>query len=171
MATCSAKGLDLGREGFAAELAALLAGASKGLDFPLIALWQVAGLAAAAFLSALLCLQRQSLVGVGWPGIAALQSVGTQLDPRFQILPELAAAFVSAGLPTPQSRTDRLEGAERWMPDTIRTLAPQMRALGLRIDSLGDLETLYQRLLDEVPSQGRSAPLPSIVGTWAHKPT
>ena len=86
MATCSAKGLDLGREGFAAELAALLAGASKGLDFPLIALWQVAGLAAAAFLSALLCLQRQSLIGVGWPGIAALRSVGTQLDQRFQIL-------------------------------------------------------------------------------------
>jgi ubiquinone/menaquinone biosynthesis C-methylase UbiE len=84
--------------------------------------------------------------------------------------PELAAAFVRAGLPTPQSRTDRLEGAERWMPDTIRSLAPQMRALGLPIDSLGDLETLYQRLLDEVASQGRSAPLPSIVGTWAHKP-
>jgi hypothetical protein len=85
--------------------------------------------------------------------------------------PELAATFVRAGLPTPQSRIDRLEGAERWMPDTIRSLAPQMRALGLPIDSLGDLETLYQRLLDEVASQGRSAPLPSIVGAWAHKPT
>jgi len=75
-----------------------LAGASKGLDFPLIALWQVAGLAAAAFLSALLCLQRQSLVGVGWPGIAALQSVGTQLDPRFQILHAAPGDFGHAPL-------------------------------------------------------------------------
>src|SRR5438067_114545 len=77
---------------------ALLAGASKGLDFPLIALWQVAGLAAAAFLSALLCLQRQSLVGVGWPGIAALQSVGTQLAPRFPILHAAPGDFGHAPL-------------------------------------------------------------------------
>jgi hypothetical protein len=84
--------------------------------------------------------------------------------------PELAAAFVKAGLLTPQSRTDRLEGAERWMPDTIRSLAPQMRTLGLPLESLGDLETLYQRLLDEAASQGRAAPLPSIVGTWARMP-
>src|SRR5437764_9239671 len=75
-----------------------LAGASKGLDFPLIALWQVAGLAAAAFLSALLCLQRQSLIGVGWPGIAALRSVGTQLDQRFQILTRRRANFGHAPL-------------------------------------------------------------------------
>lgn len=83
---------------------------------------------------------------------------------------ELAAAFVSAGLPPPQSQTVRLDGAERWMPDTIRSLVPQMRTLGLPLGSLGDLETLYQRLLDEAASQGRPVPLPSIVGTWVRKP-
>lgn len=85
--------------------------------------------------------------------------------------PELAAAFVRAGLPPPESRTDRLEGAERWMPDSLRSLAPQMHALRVPVDSLGDLETLYQRLLDEAISHKRPVPLPSIVGTWVHKPS
>lgn len=57
------------------------------------------------------------------------------------------------------------------MPDTIRSLAPQMRVLGLPIDSLGDLETLFQRLLDEIASQNRSAPLPCIVSTWGQMST
>jgi hypothetical protein len=35
------------------------------------------------------------------------------------------------------------------MPDTIRSLVPQMRALNLPVDSLGDLETLYEQLLAE----------------------
>ena len=86
MTTCSAKALTLAEKVSERNSPPCSSAAFKRLDFPLIALWQVAGLAAAAFLSALLCLQRQLLVGVGQPGIAALQSVGTQLDQRFQIL-------------------------------------------------------------------------------------
>jgi SAM-dependent methyltransferase len=83
---------------------------------------------------------------------------------------ELPAAFVKAGLPQPESRTDRLEGTDWWMSETIRSLVPQMRALNLPIDSLGDLETLGQRLLDEVRLSKRPMPLRPIVGTWVHKP-
>ena len=84
--------------------------------------------------------------------------------------PELPAAFVGAGLPEPQVRNDTLAGAERWMPDVIHTLAPQMRAIGLPLASLGDLNTLYDRLLDEAASRNAAVPLPAIVGAWTRKP-
>jgi SAM-dependent methyltransferase len=84
---------------------------------------------------------------------------------------ELAAAFISAGLPEPASRIDRLEGTEWWLSETIRSLVPQMHALNLSLDSLGDLETLDQRLSEEVSVSKRPVPLRSTVGAWVHKTT
>ena len=84
--------------------------------------------------------------------------------------PDLAATFVAAGLPTPAVHTDTLVGAERWMPDVIQTLAPQMRALNLAVGSLGNLSTLYDRLLQEAESHHVPPPLPAILGAWARKP-
>ena len=83
---------------------------------------------------------------------------------------DLPATFVAAGLPTPAVRTDTLVGAERWMPDVIQTLAPQMRALDLAVGSLGDLSTLCDRLLKEAEAHHVRAPLPAILGAWARKP-
>jgi SAM-dependent methyltransferase len=83
---------------------------------------------------------------------------------------DLTATFVAAGLPRPEVRTDTLVGAERWMPDVIQTLAPQMRALKLALDSLGNLGTLYDRLLEEAGSHHVSPPLPAILGAWTRKP-
>ena len=65
---------------------------------------------------------------------------------------------------------DTLVGAERWMPDVIQTLAPQMRALDLPVGSLGDLDTLYERLIEEAESRTVPPPLPAIIGAWARKP-
>ena len=84
---------------------------------------------------------------------------------------ELAAAFISAGLPEPESRTDRLERTEWWLSETIRSLVPQMTALQLPVDSLGELDTLEQRLLEEVSLSDQPIPLRSIVGVWVHKTT
>lgn len=84
--------------------------------------------------------------------------------------PDLPAAFVNAGLPEPETQTDTLVGAERWMPDVIQTLAPQTHALNLPLASLGDLSTLYERLLEEASSLNASVPLPAMVGAWARKP-
>jgi len=92
----------------------------------------------------------------------------TGANPR--IGSELAAAFISAGLPEPESRIDRLDGTEWWLSETIRSLVPQMRALDLSLDSLGELATLAQRLLEEVSLSKRAVPLRSIVGIWVHKP-
>jgi SAM-dependent methyltransferase len=83
---------------------------------------------------------------------------------------DLPATFVAAGLPEPQVHADTLTGAERWMPDVIQSLAPQMRALDLPVDSLGDLETLYERLIGEAASRGVPPPLPAIIGAWTRKP-
>ena len=83
---------------------------------------------------------------------------------------DLPATFQAAGLPEPALQTDTLVGAERWMPDVIQTLAPQMRALNLPLGSLGDLRTLYERLLEEAASRNVPPPLPAIIGAWSLKP-
>jgi SAM-dependent methyltransferase len=83
---------------------------------------------------------------------------------------DLPGTFVAAGLPRPEVRTDTLVGAEQWMPDVLQTLAPQMRALNLALDSLGNLSTLYKRLLEEAEAYRVPPPLPAILGAWAHKP-
>ena len=82
---------------------------------------------------------------------------------------DLSATFLAAGLPEPAVRTDTLVGAERWMPDVIQTLAPQMRALNLTLGSLGNLSTLYERLLEEAESRHVPPPLPAIISAWARK--
>lgn len=83
---------------------------------------------------------------------------------------DLSATFLAAGLPTPAVHTDTLIGAERWMPDVIQTLAPKMLTLNLAVGSLGDLDTLYDRLLKEAESHSVPPPLPAILGAWACKP-
>jgi SAM-dependent methyltransferase len=83
---------------------------------------------------------------------------------------DLSATFAAAELPEPALQTDTLSGAERWMPDVIQSLAPQMRALDLPLDSLGDLSTLYERLIEEAKSQTVPPPLPAIIGAWARMP-
>jgi SAM-dependent methyltransferase len=83
---------------------------------------------------------------------------------------DLPAAFLSAGLPEPETHTDVLVGAERWMPDVLQSLAPQARTLGLSLASIGDLSTLYQRLVDEAESRHAPVPLPAMTGAWARKP-
>jgi SAM-dependent methyltransferase len=83
---------------------------------------------------------------------------------------DLSATFAAAGLPEPALQTETLVGAERWMPDVIQSLAPQMRALDLPVASLGDLGTLYERLIEEAKSHGVPPPLPAIIGAWARMP-
>jgi SAM-dependent methyltransferase len=82
---------------------------------------------------------------------------------------DLSATFVAAGLPTPTVHTYRLVGAERWMPDVIQTLVPEMRALDLAVGSLGNLSTLYDRLLEEAESHRVPPPLPAMIGAWTRK--
>jgi SAM-dependent methyltransferase len=83
---------------------------------------------------------------------------------------DLTATFVAAGLPEPVLQMDTLIGAERWMPDVIQSLAPQMRAFDLPLGRLGNLSTLYERLIEEADLRRVTPPLPAIIGAWARKP-
>jgi ubiquinone/menaquinone biosynthesis C-methylase UbiE len=84
--------------------------------------------------------------------------------------PDLRSAFRGAGLPEPETHTDILIGAERWMPDVLQSLAPKIQALSLSFEGVGDLRTLYQRLLEEAESRNVPAPLPAMVSAWVRKP-
>jgi SAM-dependent methyltransferase len=84
---------------------------------------------------------------------------------------DLPAAFRGAGLLEPETHVDVLVGAERWMPEVLQSLAPQIQALNLSLEAVGDLSTLYQRLIEEAEARNIPAPLPAMVGTWARNPT
>jgi ubiquinone/menaquinone biosynthesis C-methylase UbiE len=83
---------------------------------------------------------------------------------------QLSAAFVGAGLPEPETETYTLTGSERWMSDCLISLQPQIEALGIPFEHLGELNTLQQRLMQEASARGRPVPLPEMVGAWARVP-
>jgi ubiquinone/menaquinone biosynthesis C-methylase UbiE len=82
----------------------------------------------------------------------------------------LSAAFVGAGLPEPETETYTLTGSEPWMSDALLSLRPQIEALGIPFQHLGDLGTLQERLMAEVRARGQEVPLPQMVGAWARVP-
>lgn len=84
--------------------------------------------------------------------------------------PALSRVFQEAGLPAPFTRTDTLLGAEEWMPDVLRSLRPQFLRFNLPFESLGDFDTLPQRLKGELAGSNSVAPLPSLVSAWSRKP-
>lgn len=98
--------------------------------------------------------------------VEVFQRTGTNTE----MGPDLPAAFMNAGLPEPRTQTDTLNGAERWMPDVLQSLAPQIEAFDLPLGPLGDLNTLYERLLQETASRDVPAPLPAMTGVWARRP-
>ena len=96
-----------------------------------------------------------------------LRRSGTDLEMR-NSLPRI---FQEAGLPAPVVQVDRLIGAELWLPDSLQSLRPTMRQLGLSLEPLGDFDTLHERLTREVSALKASVPLPSIVSAWCRTPT
>ena len=56
------------------------------------------------------------------------------------------------------------------MPDVLQSLAPHMEALKLPLDPIGNLNTLYERLLDEAAARNAPVPLPAILGAWVRRP-
>jgi ubiquinone/menaquinone biosynthesis C-methylase UbiE len=87
--------------------------------------------------------------------------------------PALYRVFQEAGLPGPIMRLEMLMGKD---PDLaiffytlICTLRPQIQYLDLSIESLGNLDTLVERLQNEVYLSNSVASLPACVGAWARK--
>jgi ubiquinone/menaquinone biosynthesis C-methylase UbiE len=89
---------------------------------------------------------------------------------------KLHQAFVSAGLPAPQMILGaRIEGgpnspAYEYVVQTVRSLLPMMEQLGVAKAEEVQIETLAQRMRDEVTSGGGVIVIPPLVGAWARKP-
>jgi SAM-dependent methyltransferase len=103
-------------------------------------------------------------------GASLLVEVFQRSGTNTEMGPALSRVFQEAGLPAPSMRTDTLHGAERWMPDCLHSLRPEMEKFGLPVKSLGDFETLLQRLQTEVQAFNTTTPLPDLVSVWSRKP-
>ena len=104
-------------------------------------------------------------------GAALMNETFRRTGANTRMGPDLPETFVRAGLPEPHTRTVTLTGAERWMPDVLVSLVPQIRALELPLASLGNLDTLTLRLMEEAASRKVPAPLPELTSAWARKPS
>jgi 2-polyprenyl-3-methyl-5-hydroxy-6-metoxy-1,4-benzoquinol methylase len=84
----------------------------------------------------------------------------------------LFRTFVEAGLPPPQMIMGaRVEGSSdslgyQIVAQVVKSLLPVMEKLGVANEKEVQIETLAQRLRDEVISQGAVIVLPPLVGAW-----
>jgi 2-polyprenyl-3-methyl-5-hydroxy-6-metoxy-1,4-benzoquinol methylase len=84
----------------------------------------------------------------------------------------LYRTFVEAGLPPPQTIMGaRVEGSSdslgyQIVAQVVKSLLPVMEKLGIANEKEVQIETLAQRLRDEVLSRGAVIVLPPLVGAW-----
>jgi ubiquinone/menaquinone biosynthesis C-methylase UbiE len=92
-----------------------------------------------------------------------------------EIGPALYRIFPEAGLPRPNMRLEMLLGTDpdftRWSYDVVCSLRPQIEQLNLSIETLGDFDTLAERLQAEVAASNTVVPWIALVGAWCRKPT
>ena len=90
---------------------------------------------------------------------------------------KMYGAFSAAGLPAPDIRVERPAGGGSEYPGygyvagVLRSLLPMAEKLGVvaSVEEVG-IETLHERLREEVVALGGVVTLPSIVGAWSRKP-
>lgn len=89
---------------------------------------------------------------------------------------KLYQTFIRAGLSAPRmTMSARVEGgvdspAYVYLAQTVRSLLPMMEELGITTAEEIEIETLADRLRDEVVHEGGVVVLPNLVGAWVHKP-
>jgi len=81
--------------------------------------------------------------------------------------------FQDAGLPTPSMRLEMLLGNDpefiRWSYDVLCSLRPQIEQLNLSLETLGDFDTLPERLQAEVAASNTVVPWIALVGDWCRR--
>ena len=58
----------------------------------------------------------------------------------------------------------------RWVSDSLRSVLPQIQKLNLSIEALGDLDTLQERLQNEVAMSNTVVPWIGLVAAWCRNP-
>jgi len=88
--------------------------------------------------------------------------------------PNLYQKFQEAGLPAPAMRMELSLGKDpdlaQWYYDTVCSLRPQIQQLHLSTESLGNLDTLVERLQAEVAGSRSVACWFASVTAWSRKP-
>jgi ubiquinone/menaquinone biosynthesis C-methylase UbiE len=109
-----------------------------------------------------------------WSATASLIDRTMRVSANHDMGTELYHTFVEAGLPEPTVRMELPMGKEsylaQWYYDTLYSLLPQAEQLNMPIESLGSLDTLVQRLQDEVAESKTVACWFASVGAWCRKP-
>ena len=91
---------------------------------------------------------------------------------RVNMASELRHTFVKAGLGEPELLGEFVVGGGpdfagySWLANTMRSLAPMARKLGILLEPLGDLDTLAQRLRSEAANERRDFWSPPYVGAF-----
>ena len=62
-------------------------------------------------------------------------------------------------------------GIAHWIYDLFCSLRPQALQHKVSIESLGNIDTLSQRLEAELAASKFPAPMVALVGAWSRKPT
>ncbi|MFL6033313.1 MAG: class I SAM-dependent methyltransferase [Rubrobacteraceae bacterium] len=122
--------------------------------------------------------------GLTYPEAPLLQRTGTLINETFrragmemEMGLKLYPAFIAAGLPAPAMRAERPIGGGpdfpgyRWMAQITRSILPLMEQLGVANAENIDVETLVERLREEVVGSGGVVAMPTLMGAWARKPT
>jgi ubiquinone/menaquinone biosynthesis C-methylase UbiE len=92
---------------------------------------------------------------------------------RVHMAAELRHTFLKAGLGEPELIGEFIAGGGThfagysWLANTLRSLAPMARKLGIPLEPLGDLETLALRLRTEAANESRDFWSPPYVGAFA----
>jgi ubiquinone/menaquinone biosynthesis C-methylase UbiE len=86
----------------------------------------------------------------------------------------LHKAFQEAGLPAPRMRLEMELASDpdftRWVSDSLRSVLPQIQKLNLSLEALGDLDTLEERLQNEVAMSKTVVPWIGLVAAWCRTP-
>jgi hypothetical protein len=83
--------------------------------------------------------------------------------------------FQEAGLPAPTMHMEMLLGTDpdftRWIYDLLCSLRPQIQQPNLSLETLGDLDTLPERLHAEVAASNTVVTWLALVRAWSRRPT
>jgi ubiquinone/menaquinone biosynthesis C-methylase UbiE len=108
-----------------------------------------------------------------WFATASLIDKAMRVSANHDMGAELYYTFVEAGLLEPVVRMELPMGKEpylaQWYYDTLCSLRPQLDQLHMPIESLGPLNTLVQRLQEEVTKSRIVACWFASVGAWCRR--
>ena len=107
--------------------------------------------------------------------VSLLHEAAVRYGVKVEMGPALHKAFQDAGLPKPNMRLVMELGHDsefiQLLSDGVMSgLCPHAEKLNLSLDELGDLNTLHQRLADEVSSSNTIVPWIALVGAWCRTP-